>query len=45
MGFDEDDQDIASVFICLPIACKERINFSIDESCTGILTPSMLLAQ
>ncbi|NOT37755.1 MAG: DUF11 domain-containing protein [Saprospiraceae bacterium] len=42
---DEDDEDVASVFICLPIACKERINFSIDESCTGILTPSMLLAQ
>lgn len=40
---DEDDEDVASINLCLPLACKERVNFSIDESCNGILTAPMLL--
>jgi uncharacterized repeat protein (TIGR01451 family) len=42
-GFDEDDHDQAFVLMCQGMACKGSINFSIDESCTGSLTPQMLL--
>ena len=41
---DEDDHDQEWALLCNGMACKGQVNFSLDESCTGSILPSMILS-
>jgi len=43
-GGDEDDHDQAFLLTCIEIVCLGDINLSLDETCSSVITPEMLLS-